>query len=104
MTAYDKIREAIAESKEKEYTNGMATNKTIAETKYGIVEVIRKPQFFLFILKANKHMGHIEPNTKQISKKLELICKIHDSDVNIVPKSRYNEQNTYDILIPKDML
>jgi len=104
MTAYDKIREAIAESKEKEYTNGMATDKTIAETEYGIVEVIRKPQNFLFILKPNKHMGHIEPKESILSDIIEKICGVLDYDLYIHPKPRHNEDNEYDLVIPKDML
>lgn len=103
MTSYELIKHAIRESKEKEFTNGMATEKTIVETRYGVIEVIRKTQKFLFILKPNKEFGHIKPNIKGIKSDIELICKINNSDVNIVPKKRYNHENQYTIVVPKHL-
>lgn len=106
MNTYDKIKNALEKAQEKPYNNGMATDEVSISTIDGNIDIIRKcgslkkPEIFLFILKPNEEMGHIEPNNSNIKGYLELMTNLKHTDLNVVIKSRYGYENQYTCIIP----
>lgn len=110
MNTYDKIKNGLNEVKEMPYENGMATEKKVIETELGTIEIMRKcadherPEIFLLFLKPNLKVGHKEPNTKAISKKIMHILGLDNTDLNLKPKGRYKHENEYTCIFPVSLL
>jgi hypothetical protein len=107
--SFEKLRQAVKDVKNMEYNSNMVTDSKEFESEDGQFKVFKKcgdldnPTRIVFQIEPNYDIGHSEPNITVIKSSIEQITNISNTDINVVPKSLYQVDNGYSIVIPEKL-